>query len=762
MSSDPTASGASAPDGGFWRSIESVFFLRREGVRIGVIWLVLGSILAEFAAGVRDYMDFDAGRYERLAISIARTHSLTPRINGVNIHYLSMLYPVLLAPFFASGALWTDLQNADIASAYIMSSACIPAFLLARRVSRPRWWGPYFVAVFTVCTPWIVTSMSLMTEVAAYPACVWAIYAIVVAISSPSRTHDLVAVLGCALAFLARGELIVLLFVLPAAIIAFELGRPSALDLRGRLAGAGRSILKGHPLLVVGYSIVAVAAATLAALGRLSSTIGIYSVYSSAGYPAWSRLPRSLVEHLATFSLGVAVVPCVIALAWIGANVLRPTINREAHAFACVSLVAFVVVFVQATNFDLVVNDYVHDRFLMYFVPVILIGAVLAVSEARPPRWSLVLPLSLIVAGFALGAIPFVTWGQFPWLDIDTPVSTDYRVLASHLGGLTEARVLLIAIAVGGTALVVIATRRRYPARYLAAAVFGFCGIVMFATTAWAFQRAFNSTDRNSRSLTATQHGTLDWIDADVGPNASVTAIQAPISSDWFVNEGTWVDYEYFNKSLVRDARIAGSNPFDYTGFWFPKLDLHFNTTTGVVAESPTRWIAASIKETRFRIAGPAKFYNSNLMLIDAGRLWRLAWLTSGLYDDGWTKPGAIIRIRLYPTAGQRTARLRSVGFVLRAPQDIAKRVVTLSSQGKTTRVIVTPSATDASAQACVPTHGYAEIQMKVNGSSTIPGDLATLATSRMLRRGGMSIASIGEADEIGPACSPTGSKAGS
>jgi hypothetical protein len=759
VSSDPTSK-ATAPGGGVWQSLESLFFLRREVVRIAVIWLVLGSVLAEFAASVRDYMDFDAGRYERLAISIARTHSVVPRINGVNIHYLSMLYPLLLAPFFATGALWKALQNADIASAYIMSSACIPAFLLARRVTRPRWWGPYFVAVFTVCTPWIVTSMSLMTEVAAYPACAWAIYAIVVAVSSPSRSHDLLAVLGCALAFLARGELIVLLFVLPVAILAFELGRPVDQDFRGRLADAGRSILKGHPLLVIGYSIVTVTVATLSVLGRLSSTIGIYSVYSSAGYPAWIRLPRSLVEHLATFSLGVAVIPCVIALAWIGANVLRPTVKREAHAFACVSAVAIVVVFIQATNFDLVVNAYIHDRFLMYFVPVILIGAVLGITDARPPRWSLIVPLTLIVAGFAFGAIPFVTWGEFPWLDIDTPISTDYRVLANHLGGLTEARALLIAIAISGTALVAIAARRRIRVRYLSIAVFGFSGIVMFATTAWTFQRAFNSPDRNSRPLTATQHGTLDWIDGDLGPNARVTAIQAPISSDWFVNEGTWVDYEYFNKSVVRDARIAGSNPFDYTGFWFPKLDLRFNPDTGGVAESPTRWIAASIKETRFRIAGPAKFYNSNLMLIDAGPRWRLAWLTSGIYDDGWTKPGATVRIRLYPTPSQRTARIRSVGFVLRAPQDIPRRVVTVTAQGQRTRVIVTPSATNAYARVCVPTRGNAEIQMKVNGSSGIPGDLATLATSRMPRRGGMFIASIGEADELGSACSRPRSQA--
>jgi len=725
--------------------------LRLPLSRAVVMWLALGSVLAEFARHVTDYLDFDAGRYERLAISVAETHSIVPRINGVNIHYVSMLYPLLIAPFFTGAALWKDLQNAQIASAYIMASACVPAFLLTRRLTRLSW-APYFVGVFSVCMPWIVTSMGLMTEVASYPASVWAVYAIVVAVATPSKLRDLLALVAIGLGFLARGELITLLFVFPVAAMVFELGRVPAGGIRRRTSVAARSLVMSHPVLIVVCGLLGCLALGLEAVGRLSSTIGIYSVYSSAGHIVWGALPRSLAEHVATFSLGVGVVPCVIALAWIGREVVRPAAGRETHAFACVSAVMLVVIFVQATNFDLVVNLYIHDRFIMYFVPVVLLGAVLGLTDARPLRRSLIGPLVVVVSGFAFGAIPAVTWSQFPWLDLDTPVSTVYRVLASHLGGLTPARALLIAITIAGTGLVFATRELKLRPGHVVVVVLGWSAIAMVFSTEWTFVRAFDAGDRNSRTLTAPLHGTLDWIDAAVGSDAGVTAVQYPVSSDWFVNEKAWVDYEYFNKSLVRDARIVGTDPFDYTGFWFPKLDLHFDPATGSVAESPTRWVASSVGETRFRLVGVTRFNEQNVELIDVGTPWRLEWLTSGLYDDGWTKPGVPVTVRLYPAPGQQTPRIRTVTFIMRAPTS-SQRPVEISAQGHSVQATVTVSSTSASTSVCVPTHGYAAIRLRVSGASSIPGDQATLADSETPRRGGVYLASIGEADEIGPAC---------
>ena len=487
----------------------------RDGFQLAVLWLVLGTVLAGFAVYARDYIDVDAGRYEHLAISIATLHTLVPRVNGVDIHSYSQLYPILIAPFFVHGAMTNDLENSRIASALIMSSACIPAFLLTRRVTLLRW-APLAVGFLTVCMPWIVTSMFLMTEVAAYPACTWAVLALVVAISKPSKRHDILALLAIALAFLARGELILLVIVLPLALAAFELGRAAGDGLVARLAATGRTLIRGHVILAVVYAVAGITALVLYLESRLSSILGIYSAYSSSAHLAWARLPRSIVEHLATFSLGVGVVPFVIALAWIGANAIRPPASRNAHAFACVAAFMLIVLFVQATNFDLVVNAYVHDRFLIYFVPVVLVGVVLAVADERRPRLSLVAPLALVVAGFALGAIPSVTWGRFPWLDLDTPISTVYRILALHLGGINAARAELIAFAIAGTTLFLAGVYRLSP-RTLRLAVFAFCAVAMSLATAAVFFRNFEDQDRNGRPVTQSQHGLADWIDGVVG-----------------------------------------------------------------------------------------------------------------------------------------------------------------------------------------------------------------------------------------------------
>jgi len=727
---------------------------RRDSVGLFALWIAFGSVLGEIALHARDYIDFDAGRYQRLAISIARTGSLIPRVNGVDIHSYSQLYPILIAPFFRHGLIVDDMKNVNLASAYIMSSACIPAFLLTRRVTRERW-APYLVAALTIFMPWIVMSLAMMTEIAAYPTAAWALFALVVALAVPSLRHDVLAALAVALAFFARGELLGLVIVFPLALAAYELGRAPGPGVGARVGGAARAIVRGHPVLVAVYGAVGVVALTLYVQGRLASVLGIYSTYQGSAHLDYGGLPRSIPEHLATFSLAFGVVPFVVSLAWIGANVVRPPTSRARHAFACVGACTAVVLFLQATNFDLVVNAYIHDRFLIYFVPVVLVGAVLAVTDERVPRWSLVPALLLVVVGFAAGAIPRVTWGDFPWLDLDTPISTVYRVLVFHLAGgsLTPVRVGLVVLAVGGTAAFVV-TARSLGRTAVVAGTLGFMALAMVLTTWAVFQRTFDSPDRNARSISESERGRFDWIDQRVGPGSSVTALMYPISTDWFVSQQRWVDFVYFNKSIQRIGRIAGQDVFDYAGLWFPKLDLHLDARTGAVAESPTRWILQSDGETRFRVAGPAIAAGANGILVDAGRRWKLAWMTSGLYDDGWSLPGKTVVARLYSRAGQTEPELRTMSYVLRSPDNIPQRPITLSAQGKTMHAVATPDAITENIQVCVPAQGYAEIRLRPDGSSwVVPGDLATHESSLVSRRAGIFIASLGEADEIGGRC---------
>src|SRR5207248_2935375 len=113
----------------------------------------------------------------RLAISVARLQSPLPRIHGDLIPNASQLYPLVIAPVFRHGLVPASLHSAHILNAYVMASAALPAFLLARSVTGSRLAG-YFVALVSVCVPWMVFSSFLLTEVVAYPAFLWAMLAL--------------------------------------------------------------------------------------------------------------------------------------------------------------------------------------------------------------------------------------------------------------------------------------------------------------------------------------------------------------------------------------------------------------------------------------------------------------------------------------------------------------------------------------------------------------------------------------------------------
>src|SRR5207253_2637213 len=142
--------------------------------------------------------------------------------------------------------------------------------LLARRVTRRNDLA-LLAGALAVCIPWIIYSSMLMTEVAAYPAFLWALLAMQCAVATPSARTDVVALTALALAFFARTELIVLVVVLPLAVVAYELGRSQGLRERARLLRAARS----HRVLGVAYLVLLVGAVVLSETGHLSRIVGI-------------------------------------------------------------------------------------------------------------------------------------------------------------------------------------------------------------------------------------------------------------------------------------------------------------------------------------------------------------------------------------------------------------------------------------------------------------------------------------------------------
>src|SRR5437763_16100232 len=107
--------------------------------------------------------------YERLALSVDRTHSPLPRVHTEVISNLNQLYPLVIAPVFRHGAVLHGFHEAHVLNAFVMTSTIFPVYALSRRVIR-NWWLPFVVAIASVAVPWLTLSSFLLSEVAAYPA----------------------------------------------------------------------------------------------------------------------------------------------------------------------------------------------------------------------------------------------------------------------------------------------------------------------------------------------------------------------------------------------------------------------------------------------------------------------------------------------------------------------------------------------------------------------------------------------------------------
>jgi hypothetical protein len=128
----------------------------RRALPILGLWCGLASGLSVLTTRAADWFAMpNELLYERRAISIAQSLSPLPRVRGEFVSTFDQLYPVLVAPAFRWGYVPHDLWTAHLLNAWIMASACIPAFLLAKRVTSQTW-APYAVAVLSVVMPWVV------------------------------------------------------------------------------------------------------------------------------------------------------------------------------------------------------------------------------------------------------------------------------------------------------------------------------------------------------------------------------------------------------------------------------------------------------------------------------------------------------------------------------------------------------------------------------------------------------------------------------
>jgi hypothetical protein len=671
------------------------------------LWLMFGAALAWITSQVADWFVMtDELLYERLALSIDRLHSPLPRVHDVAVANLNQLYPLVLAPVFATGSVADGLHRAHVLNAFVITSAAIPAYLLALRVTR-NVWASALAAALTVAVPWLVLASFLLTGTVAYPAFILALLAFHVTITSPSRRHDVLAALALVVAVTARTQFIVLALVL-------------ALMVAKRW--------REHRVLVGIYAVGALIA--LVALAAGHNPLGTYSSTAS-GNPLPAGIVLSFFSHLAAVAVGLGVLPFIVGGAWL--------LRRD--PFAILALLTTAAVTIEVASFDVRFGGgLVRDRYIFYLAPVFAIAFAAALASWERTWWKLVVPVGVLVIGFAAAPLPV-----FDKLNVDTPVSIIDGYLRRELGGLTGARIFLVVVSLVAAALVVEAgllLGRRAVVPLAALAL-----VLTTAETGYAVERLFRVDGTAGRPLTVDPSSQLAWVDRIVGRDGDVTMIPYPIvPGDYWSSAAYWWDMEFWNVSADRTAGIPAE--FEWTPSTFPKLALTFDTV-GRASISPPGDLLQAVADARFHIAGTVVINNRSVFLVHPELPWRADWTTTGLYDDGWTKPGVVAQIRVYAYPGQDRSVIRRVTVSAFAPSGVSSRPLIVGGS----RVVAGGNEVSVDATVCVPKNGSAQVPVRVEGASPIYGDPTTDLTMAVPRQGGVQISRIELSGQIGANC---------
>ena len=229
------------------------------------------------------------------------------------------------------------------------------------------------------------------------------------------------------------------------------------------------------------------------------------------------------------------------------------------------------------------------------------------------------------------------------------------------------------------------------------------------------------------------------------------------IRDDYWANVGFWWDFEFWNKSVDREAappnQFSGTPPGS-----FPKIDIRFDPRTGLVERRRRLVRRAGRRATRASTSkGRFLATQRDVSIVFPDRPWRADWVTRGLYPDGWTRPGRVAHIKVFPDAAQRGPVLRTLTVTLRAPERhvapddvrVERRARWPLDGGRRTRVQQTVNV-------CVPRNAPAEVSLRVRGASPIPGDPSTIETFAQPRQAGVLVGPIALAGELGASCAPS------
>jgi hypothetical protein len=597
---------------------------------------------------------------------------------------------------------WVDI------AAYVGTAIPVWYWIRACGVSRPV---AAAGAVLAVLTPWVVVTSTFMTESLAYPLATWALYRVWKVAVRPSLGGLVYAGAVIFLAMLARS---VMLLLLPTLVVAMV-----AVGLRfGGVRGAWehrRTARAVAPWVIVGSGTLLVLALVVADRSALSPLTGIYSTSLGVNLDA---LPRLIRWDLAYVVSGIAILPGVVALAWIGRSLVKPA-RAESLALAVIAVAIMVVVAYSTMRAG------ADERYIMYLAPSLVVCAAVGLGRREVgPVW--------LLAG---GAFTIWLFSGVPWRE--AAAAYDYyvyaaqvfhgRILLANVGshvpdvGLSNAALLALGIAVA-TALAAAALWRggALAKVVVAACLVGVLGVQL--AQASYIPRHF-AAEANYGPPDLAPHS---WVDKAVGRDATVGIFVTRTGPDVNYLYDVWREVAFFNIFHRVIFQIAGSVALKPL-YGEQKLIAIDPKTGRLSSDAPIPQLMMELQiNPKSPLYGKTLAYG-NYVPFSVVRTYgppRVKWLVTGSDDASYTMPDQPTRLRVYKGAGNGDC----VSLVFQPPDGLtAPRPVTVRSGGHVYRTVVPPGPGKQGEVTNVRLAGgdalaYADVTMQARGTTTVFG----------------------------------------
>jgi hypothetical protein len=403
-----------------------------------------------------------------------------------------VFYPALIAPVSAiAGSPYSAYAATKVVNSVILASAAVPVFLIARRV-LPKPWA-FAAAALTVAGPQAIFGSLIMTENVAFPAFLWVFLAVVRALERPTPRTQLLAVLAIALSVSIRMQAIV-----------FVPGFATAIAV---VAVCERS----DPRRLRRYATTAVVFAALASTVALASAIaarsplGAYGVllqqYSPVSSARWAAANLADIDLL----LGIAMFAAAPFAVSHALRARTGSAGSRSIAAALIGLGGWSFLMVSAFSASHQGEHRVHERYLVYFVPAVIVLCLRWVRSGSPaPRR--MLAITSLLAAMLPAALPLERMGSLSWVD-----SFASQPWLNSIFGTHQLRVICIAAAIVIAGSFTVA-RRRAP-------------LVMVGMLVLTWFLAFSAVRAHSQRNGAYRVEDAAWIDKAVGARATVDAV---------------------------------------------------------------------------------------------------------------------------------------------------------------------------------------------------------------------------------------------